>query len=208
MVQKFWRVRLGETIGYKGNEKVFNKCKNEEPPCVAVGWGELDCSKDIREIAIDYENEYEEPFVGNGRVQIQRWVNMKKGDFVVAMMVPATICAIGKIIHERYHKKDKGFIFDIVGGPGHTKEHPYGDVCFFNRIDVKWITNPDNYVKVKSLGLPKDLEAKLNVPLTIIEFNSEKYNILINKMDMFKPEEDSSSPKYGRKYDTDAKSGR
>jgi hypothetical protein len=58
---------------------------------------------------------------------------MKKGDFIVVMMVPATICAIGKRIHERYHnKEDEGFIVDIVGGPGHTKEHPYGEVCFFN----------------------------------------------------------------------------
>src|SRR5574341_777656 len=169
MAQSFWRIRLGEAVGHKGNEKVFNKCKNEKPSCIAVGWGELDLSKGIREIAIDYENEYEEPFRGNGRVQIQRWVNMKKGDCVVAMMVPATICAIGKIIHERYHKEDKDFIFDIIGGPGHTKEHPYGEVWFFNRIDVEWVTNTDNYVKVKSLGLPKDLEAKLNIPLTIIE---------------------------------------
>ncbi len=137
MAQSFWRVRLGEAVGPKGNEKVFNKCKNEKPSCIAVGWGELDLSKGIREIAIDYENEYEEPFMGNGRVQIQRWVNMKKGDCVVAMMVPATICAVGKIINERYHKEDKDFILDIIGGPGHTKEHPYGEVWFFNRIDVE-----------------------------------------------------------------------
>lgn len=209
MAQSFWRVRLGEAVGYKGNEKVFDKCKNEKPPCVAVGWGELDLSIDIREIAIDYKIKYEEDFGGNDRVQIKRWVNMKKGDFIVVMMVPATICAIGKIIHERYHnKEDEGFIIDIVGGPGHTKEHPYGKVCFFNRIDVEWITNPDNYVTIKSLSLPKDLEAKLKIPLTIIELDSDNYNILKNKIDMFEPEEDLSSPKYGRTYDIDGRAGR
>ena len=49
MVQSFWRIRLGEAVGPKGDGAVFNKCKNENPPCVAVGWGELDLSKDIKE---------------------------------------------------------------------------------------------------------------------------------------------------------------
>jgi hypothetical protein len=127
---------------------------------------------------------------------------MKKGNHVIAMIRPATICAIGEIIRKRYHKKDKNFKIEIEG----YKEG--GEVWFFNRIDVKRITNSDNYIKIKSLGLPKDLEAKLNIPLTIIELDSGNYKILKNKIDTFKPEEESSIPKYGRKYDTEGKAGR
>jgi hypothetical protein len=119
---------------------------------------------------------------------------MKKGNHVIAMIRPATICAIGEIIRKRYHKKDKNFKIEIEG----YKEG--GEVWFFNRIDVKWITNSDNYIKIKSLGLP--------IPLTIIELDSGNYKILKNKIDTFKPEEESSIPKYGRKYDTEGKAGR
>ncbi len=73
---------------------------------------------------------------------------------------------------------------------------------------LEWVTNADNYVKVKSLGLPKDLEAKLNIPLTIMKLNKDNYNILKNKMDMFEPDEVPLSPKYERRYDIDGRSGR
>jgi len=38
MVQKFWRIRLGAAKeGYDRFEKVFDLCKNETTPCLAVG---------------------------------------------------------------------------------------------------------------------------------------------------------------------------
>ena len=203
MVQKFWRVRLG--AAKKGNdrfEKVFNLCKNEKPPCIAVGWGGLNLSKGIDKIEQDWNNDYGELFGGNSAVQIRRWIEMKKGDHVIAMIRPGTICAIGEIIRERYFKKDGKFEVEIEG------YEEGGEVWFFNRIDVKWIINPDNYVKIKSLGLPKDLEAKLNIPLTIIKLDSGDYNALKNKMESYEPDEESFPPKYGRKYDIEGKSGR
>jgi len=43
MVQKFWRIRLGAARKrFYRFEKVFNLYKNEKPPCIAVGWGELE----------------------------------------------------------------------------------------------------------------------------------------------------------------------
>ncbi len=178
MTQRFWRIRLGATV--EGNETIFNKCKGEKPPCIAVGWGLIDLSKNLDKIANDYENEYDEPLTGIERVQIERWVAMKKGDYVVVMIVPATICAIGKIIRERYNKKDKGFIFEIIGNRPNTKENPYGDVSFYNRIDVQWINNPNKYIKTNSL--PEKIRAKLNIPLTIIELDNDSYNTINNSM--------------------------
>ncbi len=113
-------------------------------------------------------------------MQIERWVDMKKGDYVVVMIVPATICAIGKIIRERYHNKDKSFIFEIIGNRPNTKENPYGDVSFYNRIDVQWINNPNKYIKTNSL--PEKIRAKLNIPLTIIELDNNSYNTINNSM--------------------------
>ena len=174
MVQKFWRVRLGAAKkGFDRFEKVFNLCNKEEPPCIAVGWGELDLSKGIDEIEQHWKQRYDVSFGGIDAVQIRRWVEMKKGDYVIAMIRPATICNIGEIISKRYYNnKDENFKIEIEG----FKEA--GEVWFFNRIDVKWITNFDNYIKIKSLGLPKDLEAKLNIPLTIIELDSGNYKTL------------------------------
>jgi hypothetical protein len=179
MTQRFWRIRLGATVD--GNENVFNKCKGEKPSCIAVGWRKINLSKNLSEIKNDYEIAYHpDPFEGSERVQIKRWVDMKKGDGVVVMIVPATICVIGKIIRERYHKIDKGFIFTIIGPRPYTKENPYGDVGFYNRIDVEWITNPNKYIKTDSL--PEKIRAKLNIPLTIIKLDSNSYNTIENTM--------------------------
>jgi hypothetical protein len=104
MTRKFWRIRLGAAKkGYDKYEKLFDLCKNQKPPCIAVGWGGIDLSKNINEIAEDYESEYDETFEGKSADQIKRWVEMEKGDHVIAMVRPATICAIGEIIpHERF----------------------------------------------------------------------------------------------------------
>ncbi|MDW7777168.1 MAG: hypothetical protein SCH39_12660 [Methanosarcinales archaeon] len=203
MVQKFWRIRLGAAKeGYDRFEKVFDLCKNETTPCLAVGWGELDLSKEIEEIKKDWKKEYSESFGGIHAVQIKRWVEMKNGDNVIAMIRPGTICSVGKIIKERYYKKDNKFKIEIEG------YEEGGDVWFFNRIDVKWIIKPDNYIKIKSLDLPKDLAAKLNIPMTIIKLESGDFKVLKDKIDLYKPEIKSSTPKYGRKYDVEGKSGR
>jgi hypothetical protein len=203
MVQKFWRIRLGAAKeGSSRFEKVFDLCKNEEPPCLAVGWGELDLSKEIEEIEKDWKNEYSESFGGIDAVQIKRWVKMKNGDYVIAMIRPGTICNIGEIIKERYNKEDDKFKIEIEG------YEEGGEVWFFNRIDVKWTINPANYLKIKSLNLPKDLAAKLNIPMTIVELKSGDFNVLKDKIDSYEPETESSSPRYGRKYDVEGKSGR
>lgn len=171
--QKIWRIRLGAAKeGHDRFEKVFNLCKNEKPPCIAVGWGEIDLSQDINEIANVYRSKYGEPFKGNAKAQIERWVEMKNGDYVIAMIRPAMICAIGKIIRERYHKRDKNFKIEIKG------YNDPGEVWFFNRIDVEWITNLKNdNMKVKDLNLPKDLKNKLKQPITIIgNIDDDEYN--------------------------------
>ena len=203
MVQKFWRIRLGAAKeGYDRFEKVFDLCKNETTPCLAVGWGELDLSKEIEEIEKDWKKKYSESFGGIDAVQIKRWVKMKNGDHVIAMIRPGTICSIGEIIKERYYKKDNKFKIEIKG----YKEG--GEVWFFNRIDVKWIIKPDNYTTIKSLDLPNDLAAKLNIPMTIIELESGDFKALKDKIDLYKPKKESSPPKYGRKYDVEGKSDR
>lgn len=201
MVQNFWRVRLGAAKkGVNRFEKVFDLCKNEDPPCIAVGWGEIDLTQDIKDISIDYEFEYDEPF--KGKFQIKRWVDMKEKDLVIAMIRPATICAIGKIIKKHYKYDDKKFEVEIEG-----YNNP-GEVLFFNRIDVKWIFEPDEYIKVKSLGLPKRIENILLQRVTIIEIERNDYNSIKEKIDIFEPEKKSLSPKYNRKYDHQGKSGR
>ena len=203
MVQKFWRIRLGAAKeGYDRFEKVFDLCKNETTPCLAVGWGELDLSKKIEEIEKDWKKKYSGSFGGNNAVQIKRWGKMKNGDNVIAMIRPGTICSIGEIIKEHYHKEDEKFKIEIEG------YEEGGEVWFFNRIDVKWIIKLDNYIKIKNLDLPKDLVAKLNIPMTIIELDSDDFTTLKDKIDLYEPEKESSSPKYGRKYDIEGKSGR
>lgn len=205
MVQKFWRVRLGAAKkGYNRFEKVFNLCKNENPPCITVGWGEQDLSKGIDEIEQEWNQDIDndELFGGSSKAQIERWVEMKKGDHVIVMIRPAMICAIGEIIRNRYHKEDEKFKIEIEG-----YDDP-GEVWFFNRIDVKWITNPDRYIKVKSLGLPKPIENILLQIVTIIEIKREDYNLIKDKIDMFEPMENLSPSKYIRKYDPYGKSGR
>ena len=169
MVQNFWRVRLGSaTKGSDKFEKVFNLCKNEKPPCIAVGWGEIDLSKEIDKI--------EQKLDRNSDVaQIRRWVKMKKGDHVIAMIKYGTICAIGEIIRERYHKEDDNFKIEIrlPNGPA--------DVQFFNRIDVKWIMSPDK-IKIDSLHLPENIKNKLNQQFTIININNDDYTVIKNSI--------------------------
>lgn len=200
MVQNFWRVRLGAAKkGFNRYGKVFDLCKNEDPPCIAVGWGKIDLSQDIKDIATDYELKYGELF--EGEVQIERWADMKEGDIVIAMIRPATICAIGEIRY-KHHKEDDKFKIEIEG-----YNNP-GIVSFFNRIDVNWIRSPDEYIKVKSLGLPKRIENILLQRVTIIKIERNDYNSIKEKIDIFEPEKKSLSPKYNRKYDHHGKSGR
>lgn len=207
MVQKYWRVRLGAaTKGYDRYEKVFNLCKNEKPPCIAVGWGDIDLSQDIDRIAADYKSEYGEQFeTANDRDQIERWAKMEKRDHVIVMIRPATICAIGEIIHKhpRYHNdENKNFIVEIEGynNPGKVK--------FFNRVNVKWLPNSNKFIKVKSLGLPKRIENILLQRKTIIKIKREDYNLIKNEIYSFEPDEDLSPPKYKRTYDHQGKSDR
>ncbi len=201
MVQNFWRVRLGAARkGYNRFEKVFNLCKSQKPPCIAVGWGDIDLSQDIDEIAFHYEIEYEESFKENGE-QIRRWIQMKEGshgkpgDYVIAMIRPATICGIGEIIRERYYEEDKDFIIEIEGF-----DNP-GEVKFFNRIDVKWISGTDKKIKVKSLGLPESIENILLQRVTIIELKKDDYNLIKNKIDNYDEKDERKNPKFTRKYD-------
>lgn len=177
MVQRFWRVRLGD----KGNAELWKLCKSEKPPCIAVGWGESDLSKGIDDIERNWNQDYDEVFGGIDAVQIRRWVEMKKGDIVIAMRRPGTICAIGKIIQKRYHKEDDRFCMDIIGY--NDDNTLYGEVLFYNRIDVDWLTNPNNdNIKVKDMGLPPRLKNKLNIPMTIIEIESDEYTKIKNQL--------------------------
>lgn len=200
MVQNFWRVRLGAARkGYNRFEKVFNLCKSQKPPCIAVGWGDIDLSQDIDEITFFYEIEYEESFKEKGE-QIRRWIRMKEGshgkpgDHVIAMIRPATICGIGEIIRERYYKEDEDFIIEIEG-----YDNP-GEVKFFNRIDVKWILGTDKKIKVKSLGLPESIEKILLQRKAIIELKKDDYNLIKTKIDNYAADE-RNNPKFTRKYD-------
>lgn len=74
MVQRFWRVRLGEATGHKGNEKLYNLCKSENPPCIAVGWGKIDLSQNIAKIWRDFQIAYKTRPRGNEAVNLKRWV--------------------------------------------------------------------------------------------------------------------------------------
>ncbi len=201
MTKNFWRVRLGAAKkGHNRYERVYNLCKKEKTPCIAVGWGEIDLSQDIDEIANDYESIYEEPFKGKGPDQIKRWVDMEKRDYVISMIRPATICGIGEIIRERYYEENENFKIEIEG-----YDDP-GEVWFFNRIDVEWITSPDKYIKVRSLGLPEHIENILLQIPTIIKIERNDYNLIKEKIDTYEPEESPSPSKFEREYDTYGKS--
>jgi len=56
--QKFWRVRLGAATGPNGNEKLYDLCINEKPPCVAIGWGIIDLGESLDDIKRQYEEGY------------------------------------------------------------------------------------------------------------------------------------------------------
>lgn len=127
---------------------------------------------------------------------------MEKGDYVIAMIRPATISGIGEIIRKRYHEENENFKIEIEG-----YDDP-GEVRFFNRINVEWITSPDKYIKVRSLGLPKYTENILLQIPTIIKIERNDYNLIKEKIDAYEPEESPSPSKFKRKYDTYGKSGR
>ncbi len=183
MTKNFWRIRLGAAKkGRNRYERIYNLCKNEKPPCIAVGWGEINLSQDIDKIAADYESIYEEPFRGKGPDQIRRWVDMQKGDYVITMIRPGTICGIVKIIRKRYYEENEEFKIEIEG-----YDNP-GEVWFFNRIDVERITSPDKYMKVRSLGLPKNRENILLQIPTIIKIERNDYNSIKVKIDAYEPE--------------------
>ncbi len=197
----FGGVRLGAVRkGYNRFEKVFNLCKSQKPPCIAVGWGDIDLSQDIDEIIFAYEFIYDESFKENGE-QIRRWVRMKAGshgepgDHVIAMIRPAMICGIGEIIKERYYKEDEDFIIEIEG-----YDNP-GEVKFFNRIDVKWSSDTDKKMKVKSLGLLERIENILLQRVTIIELEKDDYDLIKNNIDNYDEPDERNNPKFTRKYD-------
>jgi hypothetical protein len=204
----FWRVRLGEVvINGKGNyEYLFDLCKKEEPPCIAVGWGKIDLSKNINDIKRDHDQKY--PGEKIDLINIKSWIAMEEGDMVIVMKRPAIICAIGEIIRERYRKEFEGFKLKVVGGRGHSAKNPYGEVCFFNRIDVSWITNPDKYIKVSSLALPNHTENLLHQQRTIINITANDFNLIHEGIESYVPIESESPPKYNRSYDNYVKSGR
>lgn len=173
MVQRFWRVRLGVAAKSKDKYLVFNQCSNERPPCIAVGWGEIDLSQNMDKIADDYGHQYPHCSFRNDRDQIERWIAMENGDPVIAM-TGTTICAIGKILRERYHKEDENFIIEIKGN------NDPGSVSFFNRIDVEWLVPPGRY-EIEALGLTESLENVIKQRKTIIEINGKDYDLILSK---------------------------
>lgn len=170
-VQKFWRVRLGAAIGHNGNEKLYDLCINEKPPCVAIGWGEIDLGESLDDIKRQYEKEYGEPLVGHELGNIRKWINIKKGDSIIVMKPPGILCAIGKVeSKKRYRKEDRNFCIELKG---------YDDphiARLFNRVDVKWLTNLNKNVKVNDSGLSEKLKRKLITPTLILEINKDEYN--------------------------------
>src|SRR4030067_2030125 len=181
MVQNFLRVRLGRVVinGKANSEHLFDLCKKEKPPCIAVGWGEIDLSKNLDEIKREYLQEYKEPLERKELSEVKKWIAMNKGDGVIAMKSPGTICAVGEIISKkRYWKVDEKFRLILVGGRPYTEKKPYGEVLFFNRIDVKWITTPDKCVKVRSLCLSEPLENKLLLPQAIIKITANDFDLI------------------------------
>ncbi|MFA4935654.1 MAG: hypothetical protein WC568_07440 [Candidatus Methanoperedens sp.] len=212
MVQNFLRVRLGRVVinGKANSERLFDLCKKENPPCIAVGWGKIDLSKNLDEIKREYLCEYKMPLERKELSEIKYWIAMNKGDGVIAMRSPATICAVGEIISKNPYRKvdEKKFKLILVGGRPYTEKNPYGEVRFFNRIDVKWITSPDKSVKVRSLGLPERLENKLCLPHAILRITSKEFDLVQQAMKSYVPKENESPSKYSREYDIHGKSGR
>ncbi|VVB86549.1 Uncharacterised protein [uncultured archaeon] len=212
MEQNFLRVRLGRVVinGKANSEHLYDLCKKEKPPCIAIGWGEIDLSNSLDKIKRDCLKEYEKPLERKELSEIKYWIAMNKGDGVIAMRSPATICAVGDIISKRcYWKPDeKKFALILVGGRPYNEKNPYGEVLFYNRIDVKWITSPDKCAKVRSLGLPKSLENKLCLPHAILRITSKEFNLVKHAMKSYVPKEDESPSKYSREYDNYGKSGR
>ncbi len=212
MEQNFLRVRLGQVVinGKANSEHLFDLCKKENPPCIAVGWGKINLSKNLDEIKREYLHEYKIPLERKELSEIKYWIAMNKGDGVVAMRSPGTICAVGEIIgKKRYWKEDeKKFKLILVGGRPYSAKNPYGEVRFYNRIDVKWISSPDKCVKVRSLGLPERLENKLCLPHAILRITTTEFDLVKQAMKSYLPKEDESPSKYSRAYDNYGKSGR
>jgi hypothetical protein len=211
MVHNFLRVRLGQVVinGKANSEHLFDLCKKENPPCIAVGWGEIDLSKNLDEIRREFIQKYEEPLERKTLNEVNNWKAMTEGDGVIAMRSPGTICAVGEIIGEEcYWEQDEKFRLILVGGRPHNEKNPYGEVLFFNRIDVRWITPQDKSVKVRSLGLPKLLENKLCLPHAILRTTPEEFDLVKQAMKSYVPKEEESPSKYNREYDIHGKSGR
>lgn len=125
MVQNFLRVRLGRVVinGKANSEHLFDLCKKEKPPCIAVGWGEIDLSKNLDEIKREYLQKYPKPLERKELSEVKNWIAMNKGDGIIAMRSPATICAVGeKISKKRYWKMDKKFKLILVGGRPYSEK--------------------------------------------------------------------------------------
>jgi hypothetical protein len=105
---------------------------------------------------------------------------MNTGDIVIAMRSPGTICAIGEIISEptRYWKDDENFRLILVGGRPYTATNPYGEVRFFNKIDVRWIPRLDKIVKVSSLDLDELIKKRLLLPPSIIRITANDFDLI------------------------------
>lgn len=211
MEQHFLRVRLGQVVinGKANSEHLFDLCKKEKPPCIAVGWGKIDLSKNLDEIKREFIRKYKKPLERKELSEVKNWIAMNKGDGVIVMRSPATICAVGEIISKkRYRKEDEKFKLILVGGRPYSEKNPYGEVLFFNRIDVKWITTPDKCVKVRSLGLPERIENKLCLPQAILKITANDFDLIQERIESYVPIEDESPLKYSREYDIYGKSGR
>jgi hypothetical protein len=164
-----WRIRLGETTsaGKKSIREIFEIARRETPPCILVGWGEIDLSRSIEAISYNYETKYNTPFEGSSAAQIEHYVAIKPNDIVFVVTATAKLCAIGRVIGKRYVDDEK-FEISIIGGTGYSKQNPYGLVSFYNRLDVEWIFNSDVSVAIKSLTNSSELIGTLLHQYTVL----------------------------------------
>jgi hypothetical protein len=166
-----WRVRLGETAsaGKLSEREIFEMCRQENPPCVAVGWGEVNLSQSMEDIECDFDQEYDVPFAADkkAKAQIEHWHNIKQNDIVFVATVGKKLCAIGKVIRKRY-VEDENFDFNIIGGSGYSKSNPKGVCSFYNRLDVEWIVDTSESIPIESITNSSDLLRTLLHQHTIV----------------------------------------
>ena len=175
--QKFWRVRLGAATGPNGNEKLYDLCVNEKPPCVAIGWGEIDLGESLDYIKRQYEKKCGGALIGHELGNIRKWTKIKKGDAIIVMKPPGILCAIGKVeSKKRYRKDDRNFCIELKG-----YDNPH-IACLFNRVDVKWLTNLNKNVKVSDSDLSEKLKRKLITPTLILGINEDEYDRIKREM--------------------------